>query len=158
VKGGLVRFPTTFALGAATAFFFDPRLGKGRRHVLRDRSLRAFRRAGRFLTGKTKFFAGHARGAVAETRSAVLERDVAKDDATVKQRIMSEAFRGIPGAASEVNVDVHNGVARLFGRVASESVVDDLVARVREVPGVRAVSPELTIAGAGATVGERTES
>jgi hypothetical protein len=152
-----VRFPTSFALGAATAFFFDPRLGKGRRHQLRDRSLRLFQRAGRFLAGKSKFFAGRARGVAAETRSAVVERTFETDDATVKQRILSEAFRGLPGAATEVNVDVQNGVARLFGRVPTPDMAEDLVARVRKVPGVRAVSRELTIEQPGAVIGERTE-
>jgi osmotically-inducible protein OsmY len=147
-----VRIPSAFVLGAVTAFFFDPRLGKGRRHVLRDRSLRALRRAGRLPVGKAKFFEGHARGAAVEARSAVVKPDVRTADATVKQRILSDAFRGIPGVTSDLHVDVENGVARLSGTVPSQSLVNDLVSRVRKVPGVREVAPRLTVGA------ERTSS
>lgn len=152
-----MRLPTAFALGAAIAFFFDQRLGKGRRHQLRDRLLRLLRRAGRLLAGKTKFYAGHARGAAAEARSTVLPPDVPTDDATVKQRIMSDALRGVPGAASDVQVSVENGVVRLFGTVPEQNLADDLVDRVRKVPGVRGVEPELTV-GAGVGTDEGAKS
>lgn len=143
-----MRFATGFALGATTAFFFDPRVGRGRRHEARDRSLRQIRRAARLFTRKSKHLAGRTRGVAAEARSAVVPSNVVDDDTTVKQRIMSEALGRVPGAASDVHVDVENGVARLFGTMQSEDVVEELVSRVRQVPGVRGVSPALTVAGA----------
>jgi osmotically-inducible protein OsmY len=149
-KEVLVRTPSAFVLGAVTAFFLDPRLGKSRRRVFRDRSLRALRRAGRFLVGKLKFFGGHARGVAAEARSAVVTPDAPTDDATVKQRIMSDAFRGIP-SAGDLEVDVENGIARVAGTVPSQSLADDLVSRVRKVPGVRGVAPQLTVGAAGSS-------
>ena len=149
-----MRFPTGFALGAfiasLTAYFFDPQLGKRRRHVVRDRSLRAVRRLRRLAVGKTKYAAGHVQGAAAEVRKTVVKPEVQTDDATVRQRILSDALRDAlqsdPSVKDGIEVEVREGVATLRGSVPDESLVDELVARVREVPGVKAVSPELTVA------------
>jgi BON domain len=142
----LGRFPVAFALGAAAVFFLDPRDGARRRHELRDRSLRLLRRAGRWLTAKTKYYGGRAQGVAHEARSAVASPEVATDDATVKQRIMSDALREVGVGSREVEVDVRDGVATLRGTVSSPTLAGDLVARVREVPGVREVAPALTVA------------
>jgi osmotically-inducible protein OsmY len=148
-----VRFPFAFALGAfvafVTAYFFSPQLGKRRRHVLRDRSLRVVRRGRRLAVGKTKYAAGHVQGAAAEARRTVVKPDVPTDDATVRQRILSDALREAlksdPEVRDQIEVDVQEGVATLRGSVPNESLVDELVSKVREVPGVKAVSPELTV-------------
>lgn len=144
-----MRSPITFALGAATAFFFDPQVGKRRRHVLRDRALRVLRRGRRLAVGKTKYAAGHVQGVAAEARTTVVPRGVVTDDATVRQRIMSDALRDAlqsePAVRDGIEVEVQQGVATLRGLVPSESLADELVARVRDVPGVRAVSHQLTV-------------
>lgn len=148
-----MRFPTGFALGAITAlftaFFFDPQLGKRRRHVLRDRSFSTVRRLRRLAVGKTKYAAGHVQGAAAEVRKTVVQPEIATDDATVRQRILSDALRDAlqsdPGVRDRIEVEVEHGVATLRGPVPSESLADELVAKVRDVPGVKAVSPELTV-------------
>jgi osmotically-inducible protein OsmY len=137
-------------LGAATAFFLDPRLGKRRRHVLRDRSSALVRRARRLAVRRAKYAAGHAQGLAAETRSAVLAHDEPAQDERVKSRILSEAFRKVPVSTSEVNVDVSEGVATLRGSVPTHSLADDLIDQVRAVPGVRGVTSRLTVAGEAA--------
>jgi osmotically-inducible protein OsmY len=141
-----LRLPLAFALGFATAYFLDPRHGKRRRHVLRDRALRQLRRGSRSATRRSRYRADQAKGLVAEATS-VVAREEAVDDATVRQRILSDALRSLPVAASDVRVDVSDGVASLRGVVASHTLADDLVARVREVPGVRGVSSAVAVAG-----------
>jgi osmotically-inducible protein OsmY len=144
-----LRIPTAFVLGGAAAFFLDPQLGKRRRHLIRDRALRGLRRLRRLAVGKTKFAAGHVQGVAAEARSAVTRPEVPTDDATVRQRIMSDALRDAlqsqPDVKDHIEVDVQNGVATLRGPVPSQSLADELVARVRAVPGVEAVSHGLTV-------------
>jgi BON domain len=149
VRRLLSRFPVAFALGAAAAFFFDPRDGARRRHEARDRTLRALRRVGRSLTGKAKFYGGRARGVAHEAKTMVSDEPEAADDATVRQRILSDALRDVGVASKDVEVDVRDGVATLRGTVASPTLADDLVARVREVPGVREVTPALTVGTTG---------
>ncbi len=145
-----MRFPSAFLAGAATAFFFDPRLGRRRRNLLRDRALAAKRRLRRLVTRKTRYVAGHARGVAAELQSSAPKPYTpGDDDATVKQRILSNAFRDLPVTTSDLQVEVEGGVATLRGSVESSSLADDLIARVREVPGVRAVTPQLTVVAPG---------
>lgn len=124
-----LRLPLAFALGFATAFFLDPRNGKRRRHALRDGTLH------------------RGRGLAAEARTSVAPPADTVDDAAVKQRILSDALRSLAVATSDVRVDVSDGVATLRGVVASHALADDLVARVREVPGVRGVSAAIGVAG-----------
>jgi osmotically-inducible protein OsmY len=143
------RFPAAFALGAATAFFLDPGDGTRRRHEVRDRALRALRGVRRFLVRKSKLYGGHARGVAHEARTSVAPTQVATDDATVKQRILSDALRDAGVESSDVEVDVRDGVATLRGTVSSSTLAGDLVSRVGEVPGVREVAPALRVGGAG---------
>jgi osmotically-inducible protein OsmY len=149
----LTRFPAAFALGAATAFFLDPRDGTRRRHELRDRALRGLRRLRQLVVKKSKLYRGRAEGSAQQAWSSVEvsvgAEQVATDDATVRQRILSDALRHAGVGTNEVEVDVHDGVATLRGTVATPSLADDLIAAVREVPGVREVEPALTVAATG---------
>jgi osmotically-inducible protein OsmY len=130
-------------VGAGTAFFLDPHLGKRRRSLLVDRARGVFRRAMRVGIRKVKFAGGHARGVMALTSRF---RKRATDDRTVEQRIRSDAFRDIGVSTRDVDVAVENGLARLSGSIESITLADELVSRVREVPGVREVSAELQVA------------
>ena len=134
-----------FALGAATAYLFDPRDGRRRRALLRDRSLKLLRQARRSLVRKGKYVGGQAQGVAATTASRVTAQQVATDDDTVRQRILSDAFRDIPVSTKEVDVQVREGVATLRGSVGDETLVETLVRRVSETPGVTEVKPELDI-------------
>jgi osmotically-inducible protein OsmY len=140
-----MRLPAAFALGFATAFFLDPRDGTRRRHVLRDRLLRLARRGRSSVSRRAKYSAGRARGVVAEARTAIGDADVATDDVTVKQRILSDALRDVQVKTSDVAVDVTNGVVTLRGALSSRTLADDLVARIRDVPGVRDVATAITV-------------
>jgi osmotically-inducible protein OsmY len=145
-KEHLVRFTTAFIFGAGTAFFLDPRLGKQRRHGVRDRVLRLLRHSRDQVLGRAKFAVDHAQGLAAEAVSSVARTSRAADDETVKSRVLSNALRHVPVANSELDVEVADGVVTLRGSIASKTLADDLVERVRAVPGVRAVTPELTVA------------
>ncbi len=142
-----MRSTSAFLMGAGTAYLFDPRQGKGRRHQLRDRSLRALHRVERVGTGKVKFAGGHVRGLVAVVRRTLLRPAVATDDETVTQRIRSDAFRDVDVPTEGVDVIVENGLAKLRGSVVSIADSDRLVARVGKVPGVRDVDAEFKFTG-----------
>jgi osmotically-inducible protein OsmY len=141
-----VRFTTAFILGAGTAFFLDPRLGRRRRHGIRDGALRLLRRTPSLAVGKAQSAVDRAQGFAAEAVSSLAGSSRAADDETVKGRILSNALRHVPVANSELDVEVADGVVTLRGSIASKSLADDLVERVRAVPGVRAVTPQLTVA------------
>ena len=139
-------------LGAGIAYLFDPESGRGRRAKLIDRAGRLLREVRHLAVRKTRFAAGRLRG-----QSAPLHQDEAPratDDGTVLQRIRSEALRDVGVSTSEVDVTVSDGVAMLRGEVGSASLVDDLVDRVRLVPGVRDVDAMIRV-GSGSV--ERQE-
>jgi hypothetical protein len=140
-----VRSTRAFLLGAGAAYFFDPRQGRRRRVVLRDRTAALMRRSARLGTKKLRFAGGHVRGLLAIGHRLVSPPPEARDDATVAQRIRSDALRGARVSTRDVQVAVEDGVATLHGAVGSSSIADDLVSRVRKVPGVRDVSALLRV-------------
>jgi hypothetical protein len=141
-----MRAKTAFLTGAGAAYFFDPEAGKRRRHVARDRLLRALRRFQRGSLKKVKLVGGHARGLAAISRRAVTRPPVAVDDETVAQRIRSDALRDLGLSTKDIDVRVEGGFATLRGSVATIDDADRLVSRVRKVPGVEDVSAEVRVA------------
>ena len=140
-----MRAKTAFLAGAGAAYFFDPETGRRRRHVARDRSLRALRRLQRGGVKKVKLVGGHARGAAAIGRRAVSRPAVPVDDETVAQRIRSDALRDLRLSTKDIDVRVEDGFATLRGSIATIDDADRLVSRVRKVPGVKDVSAEVRV-------------
>ena len=132
-----MRSTRAFLLGAGTAFLLDPRQGRRRRHVLRDRSLALVRRSSRLGVSKARFAGGHARGALALSRRLLGNAERADDDATLVPRIRSEAFCGAGVSTRDVDVKVEDGVAILHGSVTGRRAADRLVSRTAKVSGVR---------------------
>jgi BON domain len=147
-----VRATKAFLIGAGTAFLLDPRQGKRRRQALVDKSARIARRTARFAGKKARFAGGHLRGLVALVRRLGSDRNAPVDDQTVTQRIRSSAFRDVGISTRDIAVEVEDGIAKLRGLVQSRSLAEDLVARVRRIPGVREVRDEL-----GVPAGQSTE-
>jgi osmotically-inducible protein OsmY len=140
-----MRSANAFLIGLGTAYFFDPSLGKSRRAVARDRGAKLSRRALRTAQKRARFAAGKAEGLYARGRNAVTQTEVATDDATVEQRIRSEAFRDIDVSGSAIEIQVEDGVVTLTGAVASEDLVADLVQSVSKIAGVKEVAAEVRL-------------
>jgi BON domain len=140
-----VRSTRAFLIGAGAVYFFDPRQGRRRRHVLRDCSRALVRRSSRLGVRKAKFAGGHARGAVAASRRLFGKPLAPTDDQTIVQRIRSDAFRGAGVSTRDVEVQVEGGVAVLRGSVEGRAAADSLVERTAKVPGVRDVAAMLRV-------------
>jgi hypothetical protein len=140
-----VRSTRAFLIGAGAAYLFDPRQGRRRRNVLRDRSAAIARRTARLGTKKARFAGGHARGVLARGRRLANGRQVLSDDAKIVQRIRSDALRNVGVTTKDVEVEVEDGVATLRGTVGNRTLADDLVAQVSKVPGVRDVAAMIRV-------------
>jgi osmotically-inducible protein OsmY len=138
-----MRTLRAFMIGVGAAYLFDPSEGKRRRRVLVDRLAKAARKVVRFMSKKARFYAGKSRGLAAGVPRA--GSAPATDDATVLQRIRSDAFRDSGVSTKDVDVVVDAGVAKLRGSVSNPSLADDLVDRVRKVPGVRDVEAAIDV-------------
>ena len=92
------------------------------------------RRLGWRSARKAKYVAARAEGVAAQAAGAVSSKDDIAYDATVMNRILSQAFREASVDTGDVAVDVSDGIATLRGTLESADLVHDLVERVRAVP------------------------
>jgi osmotically-inducible protein OsmY len=134
-----------FLLGVGTAYFFDPRLGRRRRNMARDRGAKAARSLRRATRRRVRFTAGKAHGWYARGRFIIARPEMKTDDAMIEQRIRSETFRHAGVSAGCIEVGVDDGLVTLTGEVAGEKLATDLVARVLKMPGVEDVAAMLHV-------------
>jgi osmotically-inducible protein OsmY len=134
-----------FLFGVGTAYFFDPRLGKLRRNVVRERGARQARELRRKVHRRARFSTGRAYGMYAGSRRIVGDPEVGTDDAVVEQRIRSEALRDVGVPVDDIEIGVEDGLVTLTGEVAGDELASNLVARVSKVPGVEDVAAMLHV-------------
>lgn len=126
--------PFWTAFGAAIMYLFDPRDGKRRRAVARDRTAGAVRDLRRKADKRARYMEGKAHGFVHEIHGEQPKPDM--DDATLKHKIESEVLRDHDGP---INVSVANGVAELRGTLRRPEDIRRLEQDVSRVPGVLGV-------------------
>lgn len=134
------------ALGALAMFFWDPRSGARRRHVVRDRTVAVPRRIARRLGRGAGLARARARAVLAKTLHA-RERRKDLSDATLADKVRSEVFRDPALPKGMVNVNVEQGRVVLRGEVPAPDLVRELERRVSAVVGVREVENLLHLPG-----------
>jgi osmotically-inducible protein OsmY len=136
----------TFALGAVfgalITYFFDRESGARRRNVAYDRSRSFARQRG----GAAKRAVGSTAYGVKQKVQHVREEPKELDDATLADKVRSEALRGDEIPAGHVSVNVQNGIVQLRGEVQPD-LIDTLVERTRKVQGVVDVENLLHVPG-----------
>ena len=136
------------AVGAALTYLFDRERGRERRARLREQAMSTAQRTSQRLgtdgqplsvvsiaverigTIGSRFGSGMGSGPMTEEPV---------DDATLVDRIRSEALGDAHIPAGEINVDVAGGVATLRGELSDPALIEEIVGRVRVVPGVAGV-------------------
>lgn len=130
--------------GAALAYYLDPRSGRRRRHLARDKAVslarQGERRGRRLVRHATSDVYGVARR-FASRRAPDDEAEV--DDATLVDRVESIVFRGRDIPKGQININAEKGVVFLRGEVDRPELLEELEARVRKVRGVRGVENRL---------------
>ena len=137
-------------VGGLLAYFFDPENGKRRRQRAIDQTA-GFARKRAARAGR-----GVAAEAYGVTKKVQHLREEPKDfdDATLADKVRSEALRGEDIPAGEINVNVQEGVVQLRGEVQRPELINELVDRVRGVQGVRDVENLLHLPGTEAPMHE----
>lgn len=136
------------AAGAAGAFFMDPRQGRQRRALMRDKLTRGMREGREFGDAAAKDLRGRARGAVAQVRA--LRGGPVTDDVLVgrvraklgryvshRRAVHVSARNGIVTLTGDVLASEHNGLIRALRMVSG---VDDLDDRLDVHPSAEGVS------------------
>ena len=133
-------------LGVIAAWFLDPSAGRRRRHLTRDRTLAFFRRGARRGSQVGKRVASDAYG-IKQKATHIRERPKEYDDATLKAKVETELFRFEQELKGAVDINAQGGVVQLRGELPSQTLIDTLVARTREIKGVRDVESLLHTPG-----------
>ena len=90
---------------------------------------------------------GRFRGRAATGVSGVSDMPAVYDDATLKAKVETELFREADAPKGSVSVNAQYGVVQLRGELESQDMIDDLVARAREIDGVNNVENLLHLPG-----------
>jgi hypothetical protein len=128
-------------LGAGLMYFLDPRQGRHRRGRVRDRLVHLAHKARAAADVTARDAANRAAGVWAEAKAAVTGRTA--DDRTLAERVRSHLGR-CASHPRAVKVVAGNGVVTLSGPILAGEV-ENLLTRVRAVPGVSRVENQLDV-------------
>jgi uncharacterized membrane protein len=128
-------------LGAGLMYMFDPARGRRRRALLRDQTVRAWRRSGDLVDKATRDLQNRTSGLAAEAR-AMVSRDSAPD-VVLAERVRAALGRAVSHPSS-ISVRVNEGHVTLSGPILAHEV-DGLLAQVRSVRGVAGVENGLQV-------------
>ena len=128
-------------LGAALMYVLDPERGKRRRAVVRDKAVRAARKATDGIEARSRDLRNRAKGAAAEVKA--MTRPGAVSDPVLEERVRAAIGR-VLASPGEVDVAAVEGVVILSGPVLA-SELDELLSTVRGVHGVEDFENRLQI-------------
>lgn len=123
-------------LGASMMYTLDPRLGRRRRALVRDKAQAYWRRTGKFISQTARDARQRTYGLIAETQTQLRGADV-PEDAVLVARVRAQIGH-VVSQAGAVTVTVHQGRVRLSGSIATHEV-EKLLSAVASVAGVTAV-------------------
>lgn len=136
-------------LGAGMMYMLDPRLGRRRRALVRDRAQSYWRRTGKFISQTVRDARQRTSGLITETRKQVRGTEV-PEDAVLVARVRAQIGHVISQARA-VDVSAHQGHVTLSGSIAAHEV-EKLLSAVASVPGVTAVVNRLEVSHTTASV------
>ena len=126
-------------LAAALTYFFDPKQGRRRRAMTRDRVAAFFRRRVRQGERVGKAASAEAEGLVQKAKHREEEPKPQPDDVTLTRKVETEIFRPADAPKGDVSVDVQAGIVYLRGAVADDEWIERLAESARKVSGVKGV-------------------
>src|SRR5215213_7453411 len=92
------------AVGALFEYFLDPKAGRRRRHMARDRALSRLRQGERRAIVRTRRAESHAFGVARRTINARRRAEEPPDDFTLAQKVESQLFRRADVPKGQVSV------------------------------------------------------
>jgi hypothetical protein len=130
-----------FGAGVGLTYFFDPDLGKRRRALVRDQLVSGCCKATNAVDVMRRDAVNRLYGTGAEVASLFTGADAS--DEVITQRIRSKLGRWVSHPAA-IDVRAHDGRIRLAGPILADEV-EDCVAHVRSIRGVRHVDNDLEV-------------
>ncbi len=140
------RFLRIAGFGAAIAaavYLLDPDRGRSRRAKLADQAGAAARKTGEKIEAQARYQKGVIQG-MAHDLAEPFRPEPEFDDATLLQKVRSEALGRWQGGKHDVDIAVTDGVVTLKGTTTPD-LAADLTTLIESVPGVVSVEDELSI-------------
>lgn len=131
--------------GGIGMFILDPRTGRRRRALVRDKAVHLGHAVDDMVTEslprRVDYFSGVARGISHRASSRVGQNgDETLDDRMITDRVLSIVFRDPDLPKGEVNINTVDGIVYLRGTLTEPSLSSEIEKRVRKVEGVRDVA------------------
>lgn len=131
------------AAGTTVMFVLDPRAGKRRRALARDKVVHLGNSMDELVNeripSKMEYLSGVARGARYRSTPHHDGGQLPDDDQFITDRVMSIVFRDPNLPKGDINVNTVDQVVYLHGHVDDAKLVQEIEQRVRKVEGVRDV-------------------
>lgn len=134
------------AVGAALEFFLDPRSGRRRRKLLRERARGAIHRRRRRVERQAHYEAGKVIGlahVVAHRGRGAPE----VDDVGLVHKVESELFRDRTIPKGEISINADRGIVVLRGELADQRQIARIERAACKIAGVREVENLLHLPG-----------
>ena len=119
--------------GAATAYFFDPEQGAGRRSKTRDQAQSFLRRRQAGAAAKAQHEANVAVGEMVEARGGGVPHPV--DDVEVV-RAVEQVLSGVDVETTDVTIEAVDHVVTLRGQLPSRDALQAVEEAAKTAPGV----------------------
>jgi len=123
-------------LGVSMMYTLDPRLGRRRRALVRDKAQAYWRRTGKLLNQTARNARQRTHGLIAEAQTHLRGSDV-PEDAVLVARVRAQIGH-VVSQAGTVIVTAHQGRVTLSGSIAAHEV-EKLLSAVAAIAGVMAV-------------------
>jgi osmotically-inducible protein OsmY len=128
----LFRLVAALAAGAALMYYLDPRSGRRRRALVRDKGVAAGHDLARLASGKATRASDRLHGVVARTRARMRREQV--DDERLHERVRARLGR-VVAHPRDIEVRVRDRRVVLSGH-ASRAEIDQLIGTVAAIGGV----------------------
>ena len=133
--------------GVALEFFLDPRNGRRRRRLVRDRVKATLRRRARSVERQTRYEAGKVAGI--KHRITHPQHEPAElDDISLVHKVESDLFRDRSIPKGRISINADRGIIVLRGQLDDAQDIERVEREVRKVAGVRDVDNLLHLPGA----------
>jgi osmotically-inducible protein OsmY len=129
-------------LGAGVMYMLDPRLGRRRRALVRDKAQASWRHTGKFISETARDARQRTYGLFVATRMQLRGAEIPADTVLVA-RVRAQMGHVVSHAGT-VDVTAHQGRVTLSGSIPAHEV-EKLLSAVASVPGVTAVINRLEV-------------
>lgn len=136
------------AIGAASAFLFDPQRGAARRAQLIDRGAALLRDVGREVGQRSRVLRSSVAGRMAGIGHG--DGEPMPNDAALATKVESRLFRDPEVPKGAININVEQGIVVLRGEVPDAGLGERLEREARSIPGVWEVENLLHLPGEAA--------